>query len=63
MVSAEEWWHTPIIPAFRRQRQEGCYKFMASLSYMRCCLKKEKKKRKKGKKEKSRKKLLFFSNK
>lgn len=60
MVSVEEWWQTPIIPAFRRQRQEGCYKFKASLIYMRCCLKKEKKKRKKRKerKKKVRKKLF-----
>ena len=32
-ISAELWWHTPLIPALRRQRQVGLYEFKASLVY------------------------------
>lgn len=38
------WWCTPIIPAFRRLRQEDLHEFEASLNYIvRTCLKKKQK--------------------
>ena len=32
-VWAGQWWHTPLIPAFRRQRQADLCEFKASLVY------------------------------
>jgi hypothetical protein len=46
LLSCQVWWCMPIIPAFRRWRQEKP-KFQASLGYIfRDCLKKKKKKKK-----------------
>jgi hypothetical protein len=33
MIFSLDMWHTPVMPAFRRQRQEDC-EFEASLSYI-----------------------------
>jgi hypothetical protein len=33
MLEAEQWWPMPLIPALRRQRQEGLCEFTASLVY------------------------------
>ena len=33
ITSAKQWWHTPLILALRRQRQENLYEFEASLIY------------------------------
>ena len=31
------WWHTPLIPTLRRQRQVGLCEFKASLIYIVSC--------------------------
>ena len=59
-ISAELWWHTPLIPALRRQRQVDFYEFKASLVYRvssriarrTLSQKKRKKKRRREKKQK-----------
>jgi hypothetical protein len=28
------WWHMPLIPELRRQRQADCYEFEASIFYI-----------------------------
>ena len=45
-MSARQWWHMPLVPALRRQRQVDFWEFEASLFYRvssRTGLKKKKK--------------------
>jgi len=33
-LHSQPWWHMPLIPALRRQRQEDLYEFWANLIYI-----------------------------